>query len=250
MSLHGLTVVVEEMNPSKFSQAKKYVKDESFLVREGKTDHPTFVMLSNDMRGGLKPDIAKRMMYLEITNNISADDGAKQEKPIKQIRDRMDDALYRAYLPQMFEKVQTLCAEMNAEHADGWIPDVFAASSDCLIELMSACDVHIDGMAHFTWYDCCGDKPHAAAACEIVQDTVRFNGRAVTVDRKHDTVRFDLSIFEDWGERREKTARLKNGLPLSVEDVGGSIVVHDVARLEEIAGVRFPMRMKFRRKRG
>lgn len=248
MSLRGLTVLLDEMDPTRFSQAKKYVKDESYLIRERKDEHPTFVILSNDMRGGLEPSIAKRMLYLDIANSISADEGARLENPTERLRAQMSDALYRAYLPLMLERVRDICDKMDANDGGDWIPDMFEASSDCIILLLDKFDIQLQGMRRFTWYDCCGDKPHAAEAVKVIRDLVELEKRAVRVDRKRDVVEIDMSVFKEPKVRKQKGDRMRNGLPLQLEEAGRYLVIHDVERLESIVGVRFPLRTRFRRR--
>ncbi len=239
----GIPILIDEMNASRFKYAKDIVKDEFALIEEGRIDYPTFAILSNDLRNGIDPAVAKRVFHLDVDNKMTPSAREQNELKVAASVSNMGTALYRAYVRRMFVEVDRMVASMDFSSPSVPMPDVFASSSRVLMDTFRDCGAGIPAqMKEFTWADCCGDRGVAAKAIGILNDMVQFERRALRVDRRRDVVTVDLARYAP-RRREEIMANLENGLPLETKRTGESLVVCDIEALETLLETRLRRRL-------
>lgn len=103
----GCPVLIDELTPTYWKYAKDIVKMDVNLIRERLINHPTFVLLSNDINN-VSPELSKRIIVINLDNRLDRTSAAYNGKKINTIRKNIDNALYCEYLRRMFEAVDTL----------------------------------------------------------------------------------------------------------------------------------------------
>lgn len=238
----GVPILVDEMNGAYFKYAKDIVKDEFVLIEEGRTDYPTFIILSNELRSGIDPAVAKRIFHLDVNNKMTPNAREKNEPLISSVVSRMGTAFYREYLRHMFAEVDNMVVAMGNAETVARMPDVFKVSSRVIMAVFRDCGLDIPAqMKEFTWLDCCGDKGVATKAVDLLRDMAEFERQALKVDRRRDVVMVDLSAYP--AKRREEVmGNLENGLPIETKHAGESLVICDIESLESLLGMRLKWR--------
>ena len=151
----GCPVLIDELTPTYWKYAKDIVKMDVNLIRERLINHPTFVLLSNDINN-VSPELSKRIIVINLDNRLDRTSAAYNGKKINTIRKNIDNALYCEYLRRMFEAVDTLIEGIQKhddENKDEWIPDIFEVSSKILVDIMQTFGATVPAEFHtFTWF--------------------------------------------------------------------------------------------------
>ena len=97
------------------------------------------MLLSNDINN-VAPELSKRIIVINLDNRLDRTAAAYNGKKINTIIRNVSNALYCEYLRRMFEGVDALIQEIQEHDGDdtkgNWIPDIFALSSNILLEIM------------------------------------------------------------------------------------------------------------------
>ena len=238
----GVPILLDEMTMQYFKYAGDIVKDESFLVEEGRTDLPTFVILSNELRKGVNPAVAKRLLHIDVDNKMTPETMHDKNPEVSAIVRQMGTALYRRYLAEMFDVVDAMVDRLR--DGSGVLPDPYSASSRTLLGVFDACGVQAPPlMREFTWKECMGNAGNAAKAISIIKTMAERDARHVVVNRRRDEV---LISFSDYPQayREEMMGNLENGVPFTMERTSDALVIHGVKQLESLVGMRLGRRLR------
>ena len=238
----GVPILLDEMTMQYFKYAGDIVKDESFLVEEGRTDLPTFVILSNELRKGVNPAVAKRLLHIDVDNKMTPETMHDKNPEVSAIVRQMGTALYRRYLAEMFDVVDAMVDRLR--DGSGVLPDLYSASSRTLLGVFDACGVQAPPlMREFTWKECMGNAGNAAKAISIIKTMAERDARHVVVNRRRDEV---LISFSDYPQayREEMMGNLENGVPFTMERTSDALVIHGVKQLESLVGMRLGRRLR------
>lgn len=218
-SIKGYPVLIDELTPTYWKYAKDIVKLDRDLITDKITDHPTFILLSNDINN-VAPELSKRVIIINLDNRLDRKVAAYNSKKINSIRKSVDNALYCEYLRRMFNSVDELIEEMRSHddiEKDDWIPDIFSHSATVLQEIMCDYQVSIPNeFKIFTWFDYMGDAVIGEKATNIIKDEFNHNSKIFHINNSKNELEIDLSCY-DQNESKKKLKILHDELPADVE---------------------------------
>lgn len=150
----GCPILIDELTPTYWKYAKNIVKMDVNLIRERLINHPTFIMLSNDINN-VAPELSKRIIVINLDNRLDRTAAAYNGKKINTIRKNIDNSLYCEYLRRMFDAVDnliTMLQQHDEDDKDDWIPDIFEISSNIIVNIMTDFHIAVPKELHtFTW---------------------------------------------------------------------------------------------------
>lgn len=248
--VRGCPVLIDELTPTYWKYAKDIVKMDVNLIRERLTNHPTFVLLSNDINN-VAPELSKRIIVINLDNRLDRTAAAYNGKKINSIRKNIDNALYCEYLSRMFEAVDTLIEEIQKhddENKDEWIPDIFEVSSNVLIGIMQDYNITIPAEFHtFTWFDYMGDAVIGEKSTGIIRDEYTHNSGIFHIDTAKNELEIDFSCYDD-NESKKKLRILHDELPADVEcKIVGTKAVLKLDAIKKHSGINFKKKPFWRR---
>ena len=126
-------VVFDDVSRERFSRhAPEIIKDEAIYFSE----YPCFALSMNADARSFLPEIVKRCLMIYTRTSLPGDNPTarrKLQRSVASIRDRMTTALYRGYLRQIVEELDSL-RESNA--SEGGEVDALELSSSVLCRVM------------------------------------------------------------------------------------------------------------------
>lgn len=247
----GCPILIDELTPTYWKYAKDIVKMDVNLIKEHLINHPTFILLSNDINN-VAPELSKRIIVINLDNRLDRTAAAYNGKKINTILKNVTNALYREYLRRMFMAVDQLVEEMQAhdeESKDDWIPDIFSISSQILLDIMQDFSVVIPEELHvFTWFDYMGDTVIGEKSTGIIIEEYEHNSKIFHVDLAKNSLEIDFSCYDD-NETKKKLRILHDELPASVEcKIIGTKAVMKLDAIRKHSGIDFKKRSFWRRK--
>ena len=246
----GCPILIDELTPTYWKYARDIVKMDINLIRERIVNHPTFVLLSNDINN-VAPELSKRIIVINLDNRLDRTAAAYNGKKINTIRKNIANALYCEYLKRMFEAVDTLIEEIQKhddKNKDEWIPDIFEISSKILINIMQDFDVTFPTELHtFTWFDYMGDSVIGEKATGIIKDEYIHNSRIFYTNITKNELEIDFSCYDD-NEAKKKLRILHDELPADVEcKIVGTKAVLKLNAIKKHSGINFKKKPFWRR---
>jgi len=246
----GCPILIDELTPTYWKYAKDIVKMDINLIRERLINHPTFVLLSNDINN-VAPELSKRIIVINLDNRLDRTAAAYNGKKINTIRKNIDNALYCEYLRRMFEAVDTLIEEIQKhddENKDEWIPDIFEASSKVLMDIIQDFGATVPAEFHtFTWFDYMGDSVIGEKATGIIKDEYTHNSGIFHTDTTKNELEIDFSCYDD-NESKKKLRILHDELPADVEcKIVGTKAVLKLDAIKKHSGINFKKKPFWRR---
>lgn len=203
----GIPILIDEMTNTYWRYAPDNVKNDSILIEEKKINHPTFIILSNDI-AAIKPEVSKRVILMNIDNRINRNEAASNSKSISLIRKKISNEFYCEYVNRVFDKIEILVTEMkiNDEKNNGkWNPDIFELSSNLIIEIMNELEIPIpEELRTFKWVDYLGDDALSKKAFEIITDEYYNNFNSFKI-KKYKNKKAELTIDFSHYETKEGT---------------------------------------------
>ena len=246
----GCPVLIDELTPTYWKYAKDIVKMDVNLIRERLINHPTFVLLSNDINN-VSPELSKRIIVINLDNRLDRTSAAYNGKKINTIRTNIDNALYCEYLRRMFEAVDTLIEGIQKhddENKDEWIPDIFEVSSKILVDIMQTFGATVPAEFHtFTWFYYMGDSVIGEKATGIIKDEYKHNCGIFRTDTAKNELEIDFSCYDD-NESKKKLRILHDELPADVEcKIVGIKAVLKLDAIKKHSGTNFKKKPFWRR---
>lgn len=242
----GCPILIDELTPTYWKYAKDIVKMDNDLIKNKLINHPTFVLLSNDINN-VAPELSKRIIVINLDNRLDRTAAAYNGKKINTIIKNVNNALYCEYLRRMFDGVDKLIEEMqthdNDEDKGNWIPDVFALSSNILKDIMLEyiADVPTE-FKTFTWFDYMGDAVISEKAAGIIKDEFNYNPGVFTINAPKNELEIDFSSYDD-NEAKKKLRILHDELPADVEcKIVGSKAVLKLDTIRRHTGLTFKLK--------
>lgn len=250
-SVKGCPILIDELTPTYWKFAKDIVKTDTKLIEEKLINHPTFVLLSNDIKN-VAPELSKRIIVINIDNRLNRTAAAYNGKKINTIRKNTDNALYCEYLRRMFEAVDNLIEEIknhDDENKDEWIPDIFEVSSNILIDIMHDFNIKVPCELHvFTWFDYMGDDVIGEKAADIIKDEYTHNPGIFFINSSKNELEIDFSYYDD-NESKKKLLILHDELPAYTEcKIVGTKAVLKLNAIKKYTGINFKNKLFRRRK--
>lgn len=245
----GCPILIDELTPTYWKYAKDIVKMDSTLIKDKLTNHPTFVLLSNDINN-VAPELSKRIIIINLDNRLDRTLAAYNGKKINTIIKNVSNALYREYLRRMFEGIDNLILELQEHEYDNgkenWIPDIFALSSSILQNIMIefGTDVPVEFRV-FTWFDYMGDAVISEKASSIIRDEFAHNSGIFTINESKNELEINFSCYDD-NESKKKLNILKDELPAVVEcKIVGTKAVLKLDATRKHTGLTFKIKKGF-----
>lgn len=238
----GCPILIDELTPTYWKYAKDIVKMDANLIKEKLINHPTFIMISNDINN-VAPELSKRIIVINPDNRLDKVATAYNSKKINNLRNKIDNALYCEYLRRMFDAVDALIADLqehDEESEDEWIPDIFEISSNTLIHVMNDFNFPIPEELHtFTWFDYMGDAVIGEKATNIIKDEYIHNTGIFHINSKKNELEIDFSCYDD-NDVKKKLRILHDELPADVEcKVVGTKAVLKLDAIKKLCGINF-----------
>lgn len=246
----GCPILIDELTPTYWKYAKDIVKMDVNLIRERLINHPTFVLLSNDINN-VAPELSKRIIVINLDNRLDRTTAAYNGKKINTIRKNIDNSLYCEYLSRMFDAVDTLIEEIQKhddENKEEWIPDIFEVSSNVLFKIMQDFNITIPAEFHtFTWFDYMGDAVIGEKSTGIIKDEYTHNSGIFHIDTSKNELEIDFSCYDD-NESKKKLRILHDELPADVEcKIVGTKAVLKLDAIKKHSGINFKKKPFWRR---
>lgn len=250
-NVKGCPILIDELTPTYWKYAKDIVKMDVNLIKEKLINHPTFVMLSNDINN-VAPELSKRIIVINLDNRLDRTAAAYNGKKINTIRKNIDNALYCEYLRRMFNAVDSLVAALqkhDEEDKDDWIPDIFEISSNILMDIMKDFNIPVPAEFHtFTWFDYMGDAVIGEKSTGIIKDEYTHNSGIFHIDTSKNELEIDFSCYDD-NESKKKLRILHDELPADVEcKIVGTKAVLKLDAIKKHCGINFKKKPFWRRK--
>ena len=251
VDVKGCPILIDELTPTYWKYAKDIVKMDVNLIRKKLINHPTFVMLSNDINN-VAPELSKRIVVINLDNRLDRTSAAYNGKKINTIRKNIHNALYCEYLRRMFFAVDSLILtiqEHDEEGKDEWIPDIFEVSSNILLNIMKDFDIPVPMEFHaFTWFDYMGDAVIGEKSTNIIKDEYTHNSSIFHIDTFKNELEIDFSCY-DSNESKKKLHVLHDELPAHVEcKIVGTKAVLKLDAIKKYSGINFKKKPFWRRK--
>ena len=245
----GCPILIDELTPTYWKYAKDIVKMDSTLIKERMTNHPTFVLLSNDINN-VAPELSKRIIVINLDNRLDRTAAAYNGKKIHTIIRNISNSLYCEYLRRMFKNVDMLIQEMQdhdeEEKRGNWIPDIFALSSSTIMDIMEECGTQIPAEFRiFTWFDYMGDTVISEKAAGIIRDEFTHNAGIFSCNEPKDELEIDFSCYDE-SESKKKLRILHDELPADVEcKIVGTKAILRLCAIRKHTGITFKTRKGF-----
>jgi len=241
-NVKGCPILIDELTPTYWKYAKDIVKMDVNLIKEKMLNHPTFVLLSNDINN-VAPELSKRIIVINLDNRLDRTAAAYNGKKINTIRKNIDNALYCEYLRRMFDAVDTLIEEIQKhddESKDEWIPDIFECSSHVLQEIMKDFSIPVPDEFHiFTWFDYMGDTVIGEKATRIIRDEFTHNINIFHANFSKNELEIDFSCYDD-NTSKKKLKILHDELPANVEcKIVGAKAILKLDAIKQRTGLTF-----------
>lgn len=219
-NIKGCPILIDELTPARWKYAKEIVKTDSNLIDEKLINHPTFVLLSNDVNS-VAAEISKRVIVINIDNRLNRTSAAYNGQKINKLIRSTSNAFYCEYLRRMFNGVELLIQEMQAhddsETKENWIPDVFNLSATILSDIMQEYGTEFPKeFKKFTWFDYMGDTIISEKATEIIKNEFKYNVKAFTANKTKNQLEIDFSCYDN-KEAQKKLSTLRDELPADIE---------------------------------
>lgn len=109
--------MIDDVTNTNLRYVKEFVKDDSSLIGGKILDHGTFIFTSNDA-DHIRQEESKRMVVFTVKNQMDEDTASRRDAALKKLRDKIHNALYRAYLVKIFPAVAELEEEIIAGGSD------------------------------------------------------------------------------------------------------------------------------------
>ena len=238
----GCPILIDELTPTYWKYAKNIVKMDVNLIRERLINHPTFIMLSNDINN-VAPELSKRIIVINLDNRLDRTAAAYNGKKINTIRKNIDNSLYCEYLRRMFDAVDnliTMLQQHDEDDKDDWIPDIFEISSNIIVDIMTDFHIAVPKELHtFTWFDYMGDTVIGEKATSIIKDEYEHNSGIFHVNKSKNELEIDFSCYDD-NESKKKLHILHDELPADIEcRIVGTKAVLKLDAIKNHSGINF-----------
>lgn len=242
----GCPILIDELTPTYWKYAKDIVKMDHNLIKDKLINHPTFVLLSNDINN-VAPELSKRIIVINLDNRLDRTAAAYNGKKINTIIKSVTNALYREYLRKMFEGIDTLIKEMQLhdddENKGNWIPDIFALSSNILRDIMAEYSTETPKEFRvFTWFDYMGDAVISEKAAGIIRDEFTHNANIFKTRESKNELEIDFSCYDD-NETKKRLRILHDELPADTEcKIIGTKAVLKLDAIKKHTGLTFKIK--------
>lgn len=242
LSVKGCPVLIDELTGTYWKYAKDIVKMDTDLVRQKITDHPVFVMLSNDIRS-VAPELSKRIIVIKLDNRLDRTAAVLNGKRINTLRKSVSTALYHEYLRRMLIEVQVLITEMQTHEEDEestWIPDIFNISVMVLKQIFEEAEIDCPNeLKDFSWFDYMGDSAIGENALTIIREEYGHNQGIFLANPAINELEIDFSCY-DSGVSRKKLSTLHDELPADHEcRIVGTKAVMKLDVVTKSTGLKF-----------
>ena len=245
----GCPILIDELTPTYWKYAKDIVKMDNTLIKEKIINHPTFVLLSNDINN-VAPELSKRIIVINLDNRLDRTAAAYNGKKINTITKNVSNALYCEYLRRMFDSIDHLIEELQTHDNDddkvNWIPDIFAISSNILQNIMTEFGTEIPSEFNvFTWFDYMGDAVISEKAAGIIKDEFTHNPGVFITNESKNELEIDFSSYDD-KESKKKLRILHDELPADVEcKIVGTKAILKLDAIRRHTGLNFKTKKGF-----
>lgn len=247
----GCPILIDELTTTYWKYARDIVKMDSTLIENHMTNHPTFVLISNDIHN-VAPELSKRIIVINLDNRLDRKAAAYNDRKINTIIRNVDNDLYCEYLKRMFDVVDTLIQEMqkhdNTDNDEDWIPDIFEYSSRVLLSIMKEYGTEIPKeFKVFTWFDYMGDLAISEKAVSIIRDEFAINDKIFKVNESKNELEIDFSCYDN-NESKKKLNILHDELPADTEcKIVGKKAVLKLDTTRKVTGLTFKTKKGFLR---
>lgn len=238
----GCPIFIDEISTTYWKYARDIVKVDDFLVENHMINHPTFVLVSNEIKA-VKPELSKRIICVNLDNRLNKTEAALNDRKIYNIRKSLGTSFYREYVRRMFVACDKLIgdiAEHNLHEHAGWFPDIFRVSSKVIMDIFDDLNISIPSELHeFSWFDYMGDSAIGEKATNIIVDIYNYNRSIIKTNYQKNELEIDFSFYDD-KESKIKVNTLHDELPAELEcKVIGSKVILKLDKTEELTNLKF-----------
>lgn len=235
----GVPLHIEDIVRKNFNEhAGEIVKYDAGILKERLINHPVFIFTSNDI-DTIKSDYAKRVCYLSVDAQLTNVTAAFDHKKVAELRKRITTSFYKEYFKRMYSKVTELLEQMNVyevnEAEERWEPDIFAISSNTILEIYRDCDLQAPEHVTETKYE---DYFGENVIIESVREKIIFewthNRSAFKVLKKQNRLEYTA------GERAYEATKIQESLPEKLRaKCSGNKVVMLLDAANEFFGIQF-----------
>ena len=244
-NIKGCPILIDDVNNTYWKYAKDIVKTDNVLIEEHLTNHPTYVITSNDIESVL-PEVKKRVIVLYLNNQVTTDKAASDESKVASICSQMHNAFYREYMGRMFPKVQEMIEMMqeDALRPMDWNPDIYNLSANVIMDIINDCGLNLpEELQVFTWDVYMGEIAISRQAVNSIRDLYRLSPELFKIDTKRNELIID---FKDYDNKTKALKKLQDELPIDVEKkVMGNKLTMKLDKIQEYAGITFSSKKSF-----
>ena len=184
-SCEGLPINVDDLAKNQFTNhGEKVIKDDGWGIPEGFINYPAVAITTNKI-ASLPQDISKRTVICHIDARIDKEAGAKNSRKINESIGKASTALFSEYTRRMLEQIGEIEEKMKSAESD-FFPDIFAASSEILTDIL---DANTDKLPEYieplSYTDYFGDKAIGRNAMRKIMTAWKSEPSQFKVDRKN-----------------------------------------------------------------
>ena len=235
----GVPILIDDITNESFNaHAGKIVKYDVDIARNRWINHPVVILTANDIES-IKPEFSRRVCYFAVDAQLTNVTGNALHKKTMTLGKQISTSFYQEYLRRMFPKVLDLIEQMEnfelTTENDRWFPDIFAISSDTIIEIYSDFDIelpsHITPLKYSDYFE------HNTLEEQIREKIIfewNHNRDAFKVLRKQNLLEYTA------GEKVYQAKRVRESMPPALlARVSGRKVVMRLDEAEKFFGIHF-----------
>ena len=200
----GLPILVDEMDNDRWGKLKNTVKADDFLFEKSYTNHPCFIMPSNNITF-IESEIQRRCIYFNIDVRLDETKTGYKSREIKQFQKQFTNALYREYIRRMFDYMENIQKEMKEKDAkEHWIPDIYKGSSEIIHAIFADNDFAIpEEFDIFRLNEYKGNTEKLENAKRILLETYRANAEIFEALKGQNILQIDFTTYSnDWKNKK------------------------------------------------
>ena len=242
-AVKGIYIPMEEIQSSNnWRYAGDIVKSDQFLLDSKYDNHPTFVILSNQINK-MTSDVGKRVVKFEIEAQLDNEKAMENTPIVYNVISKIENNFYKEYLTRMFNVIDEIFqfTESDLRTEKNSKIDLFEISSKIILSIMNDNNVEIPSeLTVFSWKDYRGNKHIGEEAVEIIKKEYSLNPSMFKVDKKKNEITIDFSEYVDPHAAKIKIGKITTSLPVACKpEALGYKVKLVLDELEDVVGINF-----------
>lgn len=189
----GVPIYIDDLVKSSYTNnAEKIIKNDTWGLSDKRINYPAIAITTNKLPA-VSPDISKRAVTCRINAKISNENGAIASKQVNDSIQKAGNALFSAYVVEMFDKIEDIVNKMTTNE-ENYFPDILKESSDVLKDLITKYadrDIpeYIQDLTYFSYF---GDSALGQNAINKIRLAWETTPKQFTVNKTANTLAFNF----------------------------------------------------------